>query len=422
MCLVLREGRVREYSLTARAKDGSDTVVSYNATTLHDREGNLRGVFAAARDVTDRKRAEEQFRGLLESAPDAMIICDGQGKIVLVNSQTERLFGYGREELLGQPLEVLVPRPLRDEHAEDVTAYSVDPRVWPVDASLDLHGRRKDGSEFPAEVNLSPLATQGGNLVSSAIRDITYRKRIEQRLHEKTTELQAALQAKDRFLASMSHELRTPLNAILGFTGTLLMRLPGPLNAGQERQLKTVQMSSRHLLALINDLLDLAKIESGKVEITPERVVCQEVLEEVAASLRPLAEAKGLSFAIAAPQEDIILQTDRRTLTQILLNLANNAIKFTDTGRVELALVQRDDNAHKGVEFRVEDTGVGIRPEDQARLFKAFERLITPGARRQEGTGLGLHVSQKLANLLDSRIEFTSTFGKGSTFTLLLKE
>src|SRR6266498_1232113 len=212
----------------------------------------------------------------------------------------------------------------------------------------------------------------------------------------------------------MSHELRTPLNAIIGFTGTLIMRLPGPLNADQEKQLKTVQSSARHLLSLINDLLDLAKIESGKVELNLESVVCQSVMQDVSTALRPAAETKGLTFEVAAPANEVLVRADRRALNQILLNLANNAIKFTEHGSVRLELSQRRDGGRTLTEFAIADTGIGIRVEDQAKLFQAFGQVGAVGRRRAEGTGLGLHLSQKLAELLAGQITIQSELGKGS--------
>jgi signal transduction histidine kinase len=241
-------------------------------------------------------------------------------------------------------------------------------------------------------------------------------------LGDKNIELEKASLAKDRFLASMSHELRTPLNAVLGFTGTLLMRLPGPLTPDQEKQLQTIRASGRYLLSLINDLLDLAKIESGKVELSFEPVACRAVLDEVVATLRPMAAAKHLQFTVDFPPDDIVLQTDRRALSQILINLTNNAIKFTEAGQVRLALSQALDGGRRLTEIRVEDTGIGIRPADQAQLFQAFEQLANSGVRRHEGTGLGLYLSQRLARLLGGRIEFESQAGQGSVFRLLIQE
>jgi signal transduction histidine kinase len=217
----------------------------------------------------------------------------------------------------------------------------------------------------------------------------------------------------------MSHELRTPLNAIIGFTGTLLMKLPGPLNTEQEEQLQTVQSSGRHLLSIINDLLDLAKIESGKWEGDYQPLDCVEVAREVVAGLRPLARNKGLSFVVTAPESALIASMDRRALNQILINLSNNAIKFTDSGEVRIEVHEVTSNEYPAVRFDVIDTGIGIKQEDQAKLFEAFEQLKKYGTAPREGTGLGLYICQRLAAVLGGTIEFTSEAGVGSTFSFI---
>ncbi len=237
----------------------------------------------------------------------------------------------------------------------------------------------------------------------------------------KNLELAEASRMKSAFIANMSHELHTPLNAIIGFTGALLMKLPGPLTPEQDKQLNTIRTSARHLLSLINDILDVAKIEAGKVTLELETVQCQGVVRDVVDTLRPLALQKNLALEMELADPAIVLDTDRRALTQILLNLGNNAIKFTETGTVRVTLAQRAvEGQAPMIEFSVADSGAGIREEDQAKLFQAFSQLDSTSTRHAEGAGLGLYLCQNLANLIGGSLFFKSDFGHGSTFTLAL--
>ncbi len=416
--LVLQEGKVTNYELTALSKSGTETVVSYNATTFNDRDGKLQGVFAAARDITETKQASQYARSLIESSLDPLVTISPDGKITDVNDATIKVTGMPRNKLIGTDFSSYFTEP--DKAREGYQQVFEKGNV--TDYALTIHST--EGKLTDVLYNATVYKDDKGQVlgVFAAARDVTERKRFEETLQVKNVELEKASLAKDRFLASMSHELRTPLNAIIGFTGTLLMKLPGPLNDQQETQLGTIQSSAQHLLSLINDLLDLAKIESGKVELNPEPVVCQSVLTEVTQTLATHAARKNLALETAAPKKDITIFTDRRSVAQILINLANNAIKFTDSGSVLFRLETYIDVDQMWVKLSVTDTGVGIKPDDQQRLFQAFEQVSRPDIRETEGTGLGLHLSQKLAGLLGGRISFTSEYGAGSTFVLDLPE
>jgi signal transduction histidine kinase len=291
----------------------------------------------------------------------------------------------------------------------------------PVLGWLRLEGQRAGwyGLEMGISLFTTAIIIILTSLIYLACAESNRKDAERQVIEERSIRLKAAVDAKDRFLASMSHELRTPLNAIIGYTGTLLMKLPGPLTDEQQKQLRVIQASSGHLLALIADLLDLARLEAGEVKVQLEHTACQDVIEEVIQALRPRAQVKGLELITRFNGNGrVMVRTDRRALKQIVTNLADNAIKYTDRGSVRVEIHKRREDGQELAAIDVVDTGVGIKPEDQPRLFQAFDQIHF--GRRERGTGLGLHLCHKLAALIGGRIEFESEYGKGSRFSVLL--
>ncbi len=408
------------------AKDGTLVYIDSSCKLVRDAEGRPEYILWSKKDVTalkvlrDAKLVEARYNGILNSLPDAVIMTNASDRVVLANQQAERLFGYEAGSLRGKPLELLLPLRFRQQHIAQRGRFVAEPGMRAMGAGRDLYGLRSDGVEFPIEVSLSPVNTEEGTLMMGAIRDISERKRFELALQEKNDELAKAVATKDRFLGSMSHELRTPLNAIIGFTGTMLMKLPGPINDEQGKQLRMVQSSARNLLSLINDLLELTRIESGRVELQLESLSCRALIEEVLATFKPQAKSKGLRLDLLPVSEELTVRGDRRAIQQILMNLVHNAIKFTNSGSVLVGLSRTTLNGDGGAAISVSDTGIGIGEEQRASLFQAFSQLDAGALRQFEGTGLGLHVSRKLASLLHGDILFDSEYGAGSVFTLVL--
>jgi PAS domain S-box-containing protein len=372
-------------------------------------------------------RVEQRFRELLDAAPDAIIEVDQAGQIVLLNGMTEKLFGYQRDELLGQPLEILIPDELRAAHVHNRNAYRAHPLTRPMGTGLALQGRRRDGSRFPVEISLSPVRSDDGFSVTAVIRDISERKRAEDQLRavqeQYTRELELHSEAvqradhlKSEFLSSMSHELRTPLHTIIGFAELLMEELKGPLNEDQKRFVAHIQRDSSHLLSLINQILDLSKIEAGRLELHRQAIDLSGTIEEVLASIRPQALAKAIRIETSVDSE-ITADADYLRIKQILLNLLGNAVKFTPEGGLIGVSSVRIGGI---VAISVSDTGIGIPPEQRETIFDKFHQV--GAAALTEGTGLGLAITRALVDQHGGKIWLESLPGKGSRFTFTIPD
>jgi PAS domain S-box-containing protein len=361
--------------------------------------------------------AAQLIRQLLDGAPDAMVVIDASGRMLFYNLMAERLFGYARAEALGHDVELLVPERYRGVHLGHRKHYSQAPSVRPMDTGRELYGRRKDGTEFSIEISLSPFHTAGGLLTCASIRDISERKLKEQELQSARALAEAASRSKSEFLASMSHELRTPLNAILGFTQLLARDKKTPLSERQHERVGHVLSAGEHLLHLIDDVLDLASIEAGRVVVALAAVPLTPVLAEVKSTLDPMAQQHNISLQVQAPEDPRLeVLADRTRLKQILMNFGSNAIKY---GRLDGRVTISVRATPHTVRICVEDNGIGIAVNQQAKLFQPFQRAGQETG-PIEGTGIGLALSKRLVELMRGSVGFTSQLNQGSLFWIEL--
>lgn len=339
------------------------------------------------------------------------MLVSGDQIIRIANRELCDIFGYVADELVGQSIAILIPPDIRGRHDGYMHDYSLDPRARKMSTRSNLRGVAKDGRELMLDIALQPLPYEDRHSVLVSVFDITEQTNL-------LNQLEAANRYKSEFLASMSHELRTPLNSIIGFTERVLKSSSVELAERDQDALMTVKRNANHLLSLINDILDLSKVEAGRMDIDWAQYDIGKLIDVQLQVLAPSAKAKGLEFVVKLPDEKIIAWTDKDKLTQILNNLVSNAVKYTQEGSIIVSLHLSVDGSE--LILQVTDTGLGIPAEELRSLFKEFVRMKEARMQSIQGTGLGLVITSRLVQLLGGTIGAESEHGKGSTFTVHL--
>jgi PAS domain S-box-containing protein len=416
------------FELEAVRRDGSLVPLEGWARFIHDKAGKPIEIQGIYRDITERKRttealqaSEARYRDLFENSNDAMSMITLDGTFLSLNRACEALLGWPRKELIGRHYS-LVSTPATlvqwDERTRRALAGERLPRIFETEV------RRQDGSVVPIECRTRFLRDQAGQPMGfeGTFRDITGRKQAEAALRQAKETAEAANQAKSAFLANMSHELRTPLNAIIGYSEMLQEEATDLSQADFIPDLQKIGTAAKHLLALINNILDLSRIEAGKMALRLEPCDIALLVQEVVTTIQPLAETNRNTLQVQCASDLGIIQADLSKVRQVLVNLLSNACKFTEQGAITLEVAREMVHRAAWITFRVTDTGIGMAPAQLEKLFQAFVQADASATRKYGGTGLGLVISQRFCQMLGGEIMVESALGVGSTFTIRLPE
>lgn len=410
---LMQTGELRDFEFVLVTSHGTELYLEVNGKLLF-RHGELIGGMGIGRDVTERKRIEQQlqiFSRAVESAYDSTVITDLNGKIAYANSAASRIFNWTADMLIGTHAAVFYPE---RKQTEWLIAQAIE-GGW----SGEVTCHRRNGDSFPALVSVSPILDENNQptAVSMITRDITQQKQTAAELAAKNAELERASRMKSDFLANMSHELRTPLTSILGFSSILQKQIFGVLNSKQQIYIHQIHQSGQHLLGLINDVLDLSKVEAGQLRLELAPIVIDELCEKTLALVSEQARSRGLTVKAAIDKNLEPLMADELRVRQMLLNLLSNAIKFSnEDGKVGLTVKRCGELLH----LTVWDEGIGIPESKQHLLFQPFQQVDGSLSRKHEGTGLGLALTKKLAELHGGTVVMHSKEGEGSAFTICL--
>jgi PAS domain S-box-containing protein len=394
-------------------KDGSQFFASVRFTALRDPSGNLRGFSEFSHDLSESKEADAKYRGLLEAAPDAMVVVNEGGEIVLVNLQAEKQFGYRRDELIGQKVKNIIPEGFAERLIADSTRSAADALAQQIGTGIELIGRRKDGSEFPIEIMLSPLDSAEGILVTAAIRDISVRQRAEAHLFQKVKKLNRSNEELGQFAYVASHDLQEPLRMIASYMQLLSRRYKGQMDSDADEFISFAVDGATRMQRVIQDLLDFSRVGTRGKDLCDTS--SEEALQEALINLRSAIDESG---AMVTHDTLPTVLADESQLTQLFQNLIGNAIKYQSSASVPRVHLSAAENDGKKWTFSVQDNGVGIDSRYAEKIFGMFQRLH---AREQfAGTGIGLAICKKIVERHGGRIWVESALGNGSTFLFTL--